>query len=104
MRNKNQNVYTVGQVNSYIKNIFDQDYMLRRIYVSGEVSNCKYHPSGHIYFSLKDAEGTISCVMFAGSRRGLAFPMRDAFSEKEIDAFLRKMLGLNAGGLYGKYV
>ena len=40
MRNKNQNVYTVGQVNSYIKNIFDQDYMLRRIYVSGEVSNC----------------------------------------------------------------
>ena len=59
MRNKNQNVYTVGQVNSYIKNIFDQDYMLRRIYVSGEVSNCKYHPSGHIYFSLKDAEGTI---------------------------------------------
>lgn len=38
MRNKNQNVYTVGQVNSYIKNIFDQDYMLRRIYVSGEVS------------------------------------------------------------------
>ena len=50
MRNKNQNVYTVGQVNSYIKNIFDQDYMLRRIYVSGEVSNCKYHPSGHIYF------------------------------------------------------
>ena len=77
MRNKNQNVYTVGQVNSYIKNIFDQDYMLRRIYVSGEVSNCKYHPSGHIYFSLKDAEGTISCVMFAGSRRALAFPMRD---------------------------
>ena len=77
MRNKNQNVYTVGQVNSYIKNIFDQDYMLRRIYVSGEVSNCKYHPSGHIYFSLKDAEGTISCVMFAGSRRGLAFPLRD---------------------------
>ena len=60
MRNKNQNVYTVGQVNSYIKNIFDQDYMLRRIYVSGEVSNCKYHPSGHIYFSLKDAEASAS--------------------------------------------
>ena len=60
MRNKNQNVYTVGQVNSYIKNIFDQDYMLRRIYVSGEVSNCKYHPSGHIYFSLKDAERPFS--------------------------------------------
>ena len=76
MRNKNQNVYTVGQVNSYIKNIFDQDYMLRRIYVSGEVSNCKYHPSGHIYFSLKDAEGTISCVMFALSLIHISEPTR----------------------------
>ena len=47
MRNKNQNVYTVGQVNSYITYTCDQDYMLRRIYVSGEVSSCKYQPSGH---------------------------------------------------------
>ena len=57
--------------------MFTQDYFLQTVFVKGEVSNCKYHPSGHIYFSLKDAEGTISCVMFAGSRRGLAFPMRD---------------------------
>lgn len=77
MRNKNQNVYTVGQVNSYIKNIFDQDYMLRRIYVSGEVSNCKYHPSGHIYFSLKDAEGTISVSCSPVRGAAFAFPMRD---------------------------
>lgn len=51
--------------------------MLSRIYVRGEVSNCKYHTSGHLYFSLKDASGTIACVMFAGQRRGLAFRMKD---------------------------
>ena len=71
------NVYTVRQVNSYVKNMFAQDFMLNRIYVKGEVSNCKYHTSGHIYFSLKDESGTIACVMFAGSRAGLSFRMQD---------------------------
>ena len=51
-----RNVYTVKQVNLYIKNMFAQDFMLNRIYVKGEVSNCKYHTSGHIYFSLKDEQ------------------------------------------------
>lgn len=72
-----KNVYTVRQVNSYIKNMFTQDFMLNRIYVKGEVSNCKYHTSGHIYFSLKDESGTIACVMFAGSRSGLSFRMQE---------------------------
>ena len=72
-----QNVYTVKQVNAYIKNMFTQDYMLTRIYVKGEVSNCKYHTSGHIYFSLKDESGTIACVMFAGQRGGLSFHMSE---------------------------
>ncbi len=71
------NVYTVRQVNSYIKNMFTQDFMLNRIYVKGEVSNCKYHTSGHIYFSLKDESGTIACVMFAGQRGGLSFRMKE---------------------------
>lgn len=71
------NVYTVGQVNSYIKNMFSQDFMLNRISVRGEVSNCKYHPSGHIYFSLKDGSGAIACVMFASQRKGLAFSMKN---------------------------
>ena len=69
--------YTVRQVNSYIKNMFTQDFMLSRIYVKGEVSNCKYHTSGHIYFSLKDESGTIACVMFAGHRSGLSFRLQD---------------------------
>lgn len=72
-----KNVYTVKQVNAYIKNMFIQDFMLNRIYIKGEVSNCKYHTSGHIYFSLKDESGTIACVMFAGSRSGLAFQLKE---------------------------
>ena len=70
-------IYSVGQVNNYIKNMFTQDFLLNRISVKGEVSNCKYHTSGHIYFSLKDSSGTIACVMFAGVRKGLAFRMKD---------------------------
>lgn len=72
-----RNVYTVKQVNLYIKNMFTQDFMLNRIYVKGEVSNCKYHTSGHIYFSLKDESGTIACIMFASARSGLSFRMRE---------------------------
>lgn len=72
-----QSVYSVKQVNAYIKNMFAQDYLLSRIYVKGEVSNCKYHTSGHIYFSLKDESGTIACAMFAGQRGGLSFRMEE---------------------------
>lgn len=72
-----KNVYSVRQVNAYIKNMFVQDFMLNRIYVKGEISNCKYHTSGHIYFSLKDESGAIACVMFAGDRKGLAFRMQE---------------------------
>lgn len=68
-----RSVYTVAQVNSYIKNMFVQDYMLQSILVKGEVSNCKYHSSGHIYFTLKDPKGCVNCVMFAGNRAGLSF-------------------------------
>ncbi len=71
------NIYSVGQVNAYIRRMFSQDFLLRRIMVCGEVSNCKYHTSGHIYFTLKDASGTLSCIMFAGRRRGLSFPMKE---------------------------
>ena len=72
-----RNVYSVKQVNAYIKNMFSQDFMLNRIYIKGEVSNCKYHTSGHIYFSLKDESGSIACIMFAGNRSGLTFRMQD---------------------------
>lgn len=72
-----RNVYSVGQVNTYIKNMFVQDYMLQSLMVRGEVSNCKYHSSGHIYFTLKDKLSVINCVMFAGNRRGLSFTLKE---------------------------
>lgn len=70
-------IYSVSQVNSYIKNLFTQDFALSRISVRGEVSNCKYHTSGHIYFTLKDKTGTLSAVMFASQRRGLSFQLQE---------------------------
>lgn len=72
-----QKVYSVGQINTYIRMMFTQDFVLNRVSVQGEVSNLKYHTSGHIYFSLKDGTGTIACVMFAGSRAGLSFRMEN---------------------------
>ncbi|MCR5672704.1 MAG: exodeoxyribonuclease VII large subunit [Lachnospiraceae bacterium] len=57
-------IYTVRQINAYIKNMFSQDYFLRSVTVSGEVSNLKYHSSGHIYFTLKDESGILPAVMF----------------------------------------
>lgn len=72
-----KNIYSVGQVNTYIQNMFAQDFMLHQISIKGEVSNCKYHSSGHIYFTLKDQTGTIAAVMFSRYRRGLAFQMKE---------------------------
>ena len=71
--------YTVSQVNAYIRNMFTQDFLLKSLTVKGEVSNCKYHSSGHIYFTLKDGGGAIACVMFRSDRDrgGLNFQMKE---------------------------
>lgn len=110
-----RNVYTVAQVNSYIKNMFTEDYMLQSIFVKGEVSNCKYHPSGHIYFTLKDEKGIITCVMFAGSRAGLSFKLEEGqqiVADGSIDVYERdgkyqlyaKQITLDGAGLlYEKF-
>lgn len=66
-------VYSVSAINQFIKNMFSREYALSVVFVKGEISNCKYHSSGHIYFTLKDASSAIACVMFAGDRRGLSF-------------------------------
>ena len=74
-------IFTVSQINAYIKRMFSSDYMLGRISLKGELSNVKYHSSGHIYFSLKDESSSIACVMFAGDRReGLTFRMENGQS------------------------
>ena len=110
-----KNVYTVRQVNSYIKNMFAQDFMLNRIYVKGEISNCKYHTSGHIYFSLKDESGTIACVMFAGQRSGLSFRLQEGQQvivlgsvsvyerSGQYQLYAREIMLDGAGALYEKF-
>lgn len=110
-----RNVYTVAQVNSYIKNMFTQDFFLRTIFVKGEVSNCKYHSSGHIYFTLKDEKGTIACVMFAGNRNRLSFQMKegqrvvvggtiDVYErDGKYQLYAREIILDGAGLLYEKY-
>ena len=110
-----KNVYTVRQVNSYIKNMFTQDFMLNRLYVKGEVSNCKYHTSGHLYFSLKDESGTIACVMFAGNRTGLSFRLADGQQvivlgsvsvyerSGQYQLYAREIIRDGQGALYEKY-
>ena len=61
-------VYSVSKVNAYIKNMFALDFALSNLSIEGEISNCKYHSAGHIYFTLKDEKSQISAIMFAGKR------------------------------------
>lgn len=115
MNTRPKNVYSVGQVNAYIKNLFAQDFMLERIAVKGEVSNCKYHTSGHIYFTLKDAAGAIACVMFAGNRKGLGFRMKEGDNvvatgsvqvyerDGKYQLYAREIALDGAGALYVRY-
>ena len=94
-----ENIYSVQQVNGYIHNKISSDAILNKISVRGEVSNCKYHSSGHIYFTLKDNGGTLSAVMFAGNRRGLSFTMSEGMKvvvHGKIDVYER-------GGCYQLY-
>lgn len=75
-----ENAVTVSQINRYIKNLFVRDYALGRVAIKGEISNCKYHSSGHIYFTLKDPASSLACVMFASQRRGLDFRLEEGIS------------------------
>ena len=68
-----KNVYEVSQVNEYIKALLDGSGALQDIHIRGELSNYKIYPSGHHYFTLKDAEGALRCVMFKGSAMKLRF-------------------------------
>ncbi|MDO5382599.1 MAG: exodeoxyribonuclease VII large subunit [Eubacteriales bacterium] len=85
-------VYTVTQINSYIKNMFKQDFVLNHIQIKGEISNCKYHTSGHIYFTLKDSGGTISSIMFSSFAGKLKMRLTDGMKvtvEGRIDVYER---------------
>ena len=111
------NIYTVLQINSYIKNMFDTDFVLKNINIQGEISNLKYHTSGHIYFTLKDKDSTISAVMFAGSRmKGLNFRLRDGMkvvvtgnisvfeASGKYQIYAREIKETGSGELYERFV
>ena len=70
-------IYSVFQVNTYIHNMFREDYLLSDVSVSGEISNLKFHTSGHIYFTLKDDKSAISCAIFRPSAQKLNIALKD---------------------------
>lgn len=71
---------SVSEVNNYLKKVVDNDFILSNLSIKGEISNLKYHSSGHIYFSLKDEGGKINCVMFKGSAYNLDFTLEEGMS------------------------
>ncbi len=73
-------VYTVSQINDYIKNMFTQDYFLHSVVVSGEVSNLKYHSSGHVFFSMKDESSILPAVMYRGNALKMKTKLKDGDS------------------------
>ncbi len=70
-------IYSVFQINTYIHNMFKEDYLLSDVSVSGEISNLKYHSSGHIYFTLKDEQSAISCAIFRSYASKLNIVLKD---------------------------
>ena len=84
--------FTVSQINKYIKNMFLQDFVLNKVSVTGELSNCKYHPSGHLFFTLKDANGTLPAIMYASQVKNLEIQFKDGMKvivHGRIDIFER---------------
>jgi len=77
MAQMNRRIYTVSVINHYVAGLLEDDMMLRKVAVTGEVSNLTYHSSGHVYFTLKDEKAAISAVMFRRFKAaGLKFPMK----------------------------
>lgn len=72
-----KNVYSVYQINKYIHNMFSEDYLLPDVSVEGEISNIKFHSSGHIYFTLKDEQSAISCAIFKNATRKINTELKD---------------------------
>lgn len=72
-----KNVYSVYQINKYIHNMFSEDYLLPDVSVEGEISNIKFHSSGHIYFTLKDEQSAISCAIFKNATKKINIELKD---------------------------
>lgn len=108
-------IVSVTQVNAYIKRMFEMDYIVKNIWIQGEVSNCKIHSSGHIYFTLKDQNSSISCVLFKTYRKSLLETLNDGMKiiangsisvyEKtgQYQLYVREYLEDGIGLLYKKF-
>src|SRR5690554_1433745 len=68
---------TVSEVNSYVKNLLDEDFLLSNLWVKGEITNFKQAASGHLYFSLKDSSASLKCVMFSSAAQKLLFKLEN---------------------------
>jgi len=73
-------IYSVSKINGYIKSLLENDFVLRSIWVAGEISNFKYHSLGHMYFSLKDSDSVINCIMFKSDADMLPFMPENGMS------------------------
>lgn len=100
MLNHNVSVISVGQLNLYLKSVLDSNPVLNNLLIKGEISNLKYYPSGHIYFSLKDEEGVVKCVMFSSYASKLNVTLKEG--EKVIVNGSLSIYGAN--GTYQLYV
>ncbi|WP_297435027.1 exodeoxyribonuclease VII large subunit [uncultured Clostridium sp.] len=106
---------TVSEVNNYLKRIVDNDFIMNNLSVKGEVSNLKFHSSGHIYFSLKDGESKINCVMFKSDAVNLNFPLENGMEvgirarlslyikEGNYQLYCREISNLGIGELFEKF-
>lgn len=109
-------IYTVDQINSYIRRMLDTDTLLENVSVSGEVSNCKYYGSGHIYFTIKENSCALSAVMFSGNRGGLDFKLETGMKvvvtgnvsvyerDGKYQLYARKIEKQGTGALYEKFL
>lgn len=110
-----QSVYSVSWVNAYVRNMISQDFMLQSLTVKGEASNVKYHSSGHLYFTLKDGQSAMACVMFAGNRAGLKFRLSEGMQilvsgsldvyerDGKYQLYAREIKPAGTGELYERY-
>ena len=73
----NETIYSVSSLNRHIKQLFDNDFVLRGLRLKGEISNFKRYPSGHVYFTLKDEESAIKAVMYVSYTRYMPSELKD---------------------------
>ena len=111
----NEKIFTVSSITHHIQTIFKEDPLLNNITIIGEISNFKYHSSGHMYFVLKDDKSQIRCVMFRGNSFGLNFEPMDGMSVKakgeirvyekrgEYQLYVSQMLEAGKGALFAAF-